>query len=236
MNPATVRSTDLIGEETGVSIRALAVVLADAMTSKGYVTFDDDYNARWLTYRNGDAPETVTLRELQERTRAAIVAILADAEKTDDTRAANRARVTRRLIEQKAPGTQSYVAKVTAATRDLLPILSHEEHAAIREAINPTRNRNRTQYVAGFRAKQGAQHREEALEVLRKWASGLPAGRHELGAIWASWRDAVTASPKVAYRFPGAVAIGRTKFYELLPEVGAVVNGHARKRYLVIPE
>lgn len=236
MNPAAARTTDYIGEEPVVSIDALAAIIADAMTRKGYTTFDDDYNGRTLVYRTGDAPEAITLRDLHDRTRAAILAILADAEKSDDTRAARLARSTRRLIEQKVFGTQGYVAKIASAARDLLPMLSEEEHDAIREAISPTTKRDRAQYVADFRAKQGAQHREEALEVLRKWAAGLPAGRHELGGVWAAWRHAVTSSAKVAYRFPGAVAIGRTKFYELLPEVGVVVNGHARKRYLVIPE
>ncbi|KUM37705.1 hypothetical protein [Arthrobacter sp. EPSL27] len=235
MNPATARTTDFIGEEPVVSIRALAAAIAEAMTRKGYSTYDDDYNDRILVYRTGDAPEKITVREMQDRTRAAILAILADTEKTDDTRTSRLARTTRRLIEQRVFGAQNYVAKVAAAARDLLPMLSEEEHDAIREAINPTTKRTRTQYVAEFRAKQGAQHREEALEVLRKWAAGLPAGRHDLGDVWAAWRQAVTSSAKVACRFPGAVAIGRTKFYELLPEVGTVVTGHARKRYLVIP-
>lgn len=233
MNPATARTTDMIGDEFVVSTRALAEILAAALTAKGYAAYDDDYADRTYTYRSG---EPVLFRVLHERVRAAVLAILADDENIDDARAARRARTTRRLIQENATGAHAYIAKIATEARDQLPTLTEDEHRALRKASRPAPAKaDHNAYAADWRAKQSAAHREDALAVLRRWSATLPEGRHELGAVWTGWRSAVTSSQRVGDQYPGAIAIGRTKFYKLLPEVGAVVNGHARKRYLVIP-
>lgn len=231
--PSLSRSADMIGDDFVTSTRALAEALAEAMTAKGYAAYDDPYSDRTFTYRSG---EPVRFRDLHELTRASVLVWLRKIEAADDLRAARLARTTRQLLEENAVGAHAYVAKIAREARDQLPTLTEDEHNAYRKASTPAPLKaDANAYAADWRAKQAEAQREDALAVLRKWSATLPSGRHELGAVWGGWRLAVTSSKRVADQHPGAIAIGRSNFYKLLPEVGAVVTGHARRRYLVIP-
>lgn len=69
-------------------------------------------------------------------------------------------------------------------------------------------------------------------DVLARWIAGLPEGRHALADVWQAWTVQVRNHPRATRE---VAALGRTKFYALLSELGSVYTGHARARFLVIP-
>jgi len=238
-NPAAARSTDCIGEETVVDSRALAAAIAEPLALSGHKVHDDDYADRQFIYRTGAEPAHLTLKALQETVKADALQILATAEDTEERVAARRAATTRRLIEQNAPGVKSYVLRVAYQVRDALPLIGAEEHETITAALAarrpPKPAKDRSAYFAARRVALTERHREEALEVLHKWLPTLGPGRHDVAEVWAAWQAAVANSTRVVRMYPGAAKIGRTTFYELLDSTADVVDGHARRRYVLIP-
>ncbi|WP_136709388.1 hypothetical protein [Agromyces sp. H66] len=217
---------------------SLARVIADELATRGLRIVEHETYSTVLDV-SGDEPRRIPLDELRPLVGdLALAALDAAADLVDDARARARATATARAIRDHADG--GYLRRLTAHARDLLPEATDDDLDALAEAARARRAAKRTALgrttANAYAAASRSRDRDDARAVLSKWLPTLTSGRHLLGDVWDSWRAAVSHSGRVREAFPGALRVGRTTFYELLDELGEIVSGGARRRYLVIPE
>ncbi|GER24017.1 hypothetical protein NCCP1664_25120 [Zafaria cholistanensis] len=242
-NGGTIRGEDAIAPG------AVANVIQAHLAANGYREYVD-YEGNGHVYRV-IAEETVKVpwREFVADVSGALMALLEAVLATAPTGArARRATGTRAVLTSAERGATTYLRAVARDVRERLPELSEEEHKAAEDAAREARKAARSVVVEDpaavrvARSSREANRRDEdkaqVRDLLGKWAAGLPSGRHVIGDVWAAWRRAIEAPrtyQKLREQKHGALRVGRTAFYALLEETGNVVNGGARKRYLVVP-
>jgi hypothetical protein len=240
--PATVRTSDELDGFPAICGAALAASIAADLGQRGHITYDDLYAEHTLTYRRSDdAVSRVTRADLDEIVCAAVLDHARAALDDVDVATRARARTTLRAVSTGAVGVVAYLRRIRQRVLDLLPEIGDDEHDAIRAALRaaaptppPPPSRDAAAR-ARQRAERTAADRATVEQILRGWLQSLAPGAYDLPAVWAAWQAAVTRSEKLRASHPGVVALGRSRFYEVLGEVTTIRNGAGRRRWIHVP-
>lgn len=220
-----------------VSAKAIGTYLAPLLYERGYRTLLAGSSSRVYRFTD-DGHERVKLPDLgAEAGRTAIVVL--EAIDTDGQQGASRiAHTIAMLSSARDDGRIAWTRTLAQALADRIRPADDDERAAIErppaeaEAAEVKRQADRDKW----RARHLEVAERDTRAVLDRWLPTLSAGEHDLGAVWDAFTKATGASAKVAREHPGALAIGRNRFYAILAEVGDVRPGRSRSRHLHVPE
>jgi hypothetical protein len=241
----TLAGADVIGS------KVVANVAAAILVNRGFRESFATGAHRVYQLKTDGAPVRVAWADLQAVVADLVDEILAEllSGAPADGNGARRATALRKALKGKDKTATGYRRAVARDARDRLAALTDDEFDAAEDARRAASRQARTarpslapEAVAVHRAATTAKRkatREEDLaataDLLGKWATGLPAGRHLIGDVWASWSHAIQSNEKLRAIDHGARRVGRSRFYELLARDFTVVNGGAHSRYLVVP-
>ena len=249
----TRRAADMLGDLDIVATLALGGVLADQMAAEGYRQNEDAYGTvSAFRLRDGASAERAPHRGVfLPAVCVYAIAALTSLSSGQDRAAAARARATLQILTRHDRGAEAWLRATATRTRDSLPSITDDELADFDRTQAEARRATRAANAQGRdleRERVGAQARRTAdkdtaeadtLDLLAKWLPTLPPGSHLLGDVWAAFeraRNSPAARLRLRETKPGALRIGRTAFYKLLPSLGTVSHGIRRSRYFSIPD
>lgn len=229
-------SSSSIGGESVVDSARLAKLLRPATAARGFRSYDDGDRPHLFRVADDGTARRALFAELADAVgELALDAVEAAAEQAVEVRHRQRATRTARLIRRGA--ASGYLRRVSLAVRDTLDEPTDAEIASAREATrieqraaraNPEARERRTAADAARRESD----REHARRILAAWLTRWQPGRYAVGDVWEAWSRALRDAPQL--HGTGASRLGRTRFYELLAELGDVRPTGARRRVLVI--